>query len=521
MQEAVAGGAWWLNPRVAAIASIAPAVLALFLCAHQLTMHGVLHDVVLRTEGQNLGAAIGITRGALPYSSFPLAQPPGMAVLLLPLAGIDHLIAGSIALPMARIVTVAVTVIDVYLAGLLARPYGVPASLLTGVFTAIYPFEFFSTAGLTVGPYILLFMLAGLNLAFTEGTLATGGRALLAGLLLGYACTIKPWALIPAFVLACCAAVVWHQHRKVLYPIAGGLALGIVVPCLVFFMAAPTSFWRDVVITELPGHGTESAASKLAVVLGLGVPSGLDHPGNLGETIAALIVIVTLLTCLAGFKSSGVYDWFVAFSATGVLAAPLLPGSMSVQYGEFAMPLVALAVAMTVSRLVVFAAAAGSGRRTDLPSGLSAGLGAVLVGCAVVVGALGATSDIDYASGYANSHAIVDVALVHRTVPAGSCAISDNAALLIITNRFNSNLGICPFVVDPAGVAAIAQANPGSVRAAVQWAGWLAASSYLVLERPATDVPLGGGVHFDLKHIFVDVAHNEHTVVYANDSTRS
>ncbi|MGO9911001.1 MAG: hypothetical protein ACLPQS_07560 [Acidimicrobiales bacterium] len=504
MGRAVTSGAWWMSPRAATIAALLPAVLTVFLCAHQLTLHGVLHGVVLTTEAPNIGSAIALTKGALPYSNFPLAQPPGMTIVMLPFAWLGHFVSAGVAIALARFATAAATVVAVFLAGYSARPYGIPASMLAGVFTATFGLEFFSTAGVTVGPWILLFTFLGISFAFQDGEVSDGARMLFAGLLLGFACTIKPWALIPAAVVIGCAAVAWQEKREKLIPAAGGILLGIVVPCLIFFLASPTQFWRDVIVTEFPGHGSTSAGVKFADVLGLSGAPGFHHPAGLATFIVLIAGIAIVVVALGGAASSSSYDWFITITSIAVLLAVLLPGSMSLSYGEFALPFVAIAVAMTVGRLVALVAASWSGKGTDPRSSIASALGVLTAGCAVVVASIAAPADADFAATYANQHGILSVSAIGSTIPDGACALADNPMLLIQAGRFAGNGSTCPVVVDPAGILAIARAFPKSKSAADQWQSWLGIARYLVLTVPPGQIPLSGhlgkyvGAHFTL-----------------------
>jgi hypothetical protein len=481
-----------MSPRAATVASLLPAVLTIFLCAHQLTLHGVLHGVVLQNESPNIGSAIAVTRGALPYDNFPLAQPPGMTIVMLPFAWLSHFVSASVAVALARAATAVATVVSVFLAGYLARPYGIASSLLAGVFAATYPLEFFSTAGATLGPWILLFTLIGIAIAFNEGEVSEGPRLLFAGLFIGFACTIKPWALVPAIVLAGCAVVAWQERREKLLPALGGIFIGIAVPCVIFVLAAPGNFWRDVVLTELPGHGSASAGAKLANVIGLGGAAAIHNAGHLAIALAVIVMIAIGLVAIGGAESASAYDWFVTFTSIAVLLVVFLPGPMSISYGEFALPFVGIAVAMTAGRLVALVAASWSGHGTDPRSSIAAALGVLMAGCAVVVASVAAPADGHLGAAYANRHAIIASRDMQTTIPPGGCAISDNPMLLIQAGRFAADGSTCPVVVDPAGVQAISRANPSSPSASSQWLAWMSLSKFVVLTNPPEDISLSG-----------------------------
>ncbi len=501
MRRTVSSGAWWLNPNAAAVASLVPAIVAVFVCAHQLTLHGVLHGIVIGNESQNLPSSIALTNGAFPYSNFPLAQPPGMLVAMLPFAGLSHGITQSLAMSLARVATAIVTVIAVYFTGFAARFYGVPASLLAGVFAATYPFELFSTAGVTVGPYVLMFTMVGIAFAFKEGRLVEGWRLFVAALFIGFACTIKPWAFIPAVLLVGCALAAWNAKRSHLLPTITGLGVGIVVPCILFLLAAPSRFWHDVVVTELPGNGTMATGQKLATILGLGGAAGYTHAGGLATGVAVVIIAVVLIVAFFGLTTSTTYDWFVTLACVGVIAGAFLPGSMSLQYGEFALPLIAVGVAVTASRMVT-ALATGGRRSSDLPAQLAMAAAVILVGCAAVIVAVAAPADGSYGATYANKHAIIDTGAVTHRIAAGKCTISNNAMMLLASNRFYEDGASCPVTADPEGLIAINRGHGGRAATVSQWISWAADARYVVLVRPTGNVPLEGRLNRYLRQNF-------------------
>lgn len=515
MRRTMSSGAWWLSPVAAAIASLAPAVLAVFLCAHQLTLHGVLHGVVVGNESPNLASAFALGRGVLPYSSFALAQPPGMTILMLPFAFLSHVVAQSLAMSLARAATAITTVVAVYLAGFTVRYYGVPASLLAGVFAAVYPLGLFSTAGVTSGPYVLAFTLLGLSVAFSEGRLAEGRRMLVACLFLGYACTIKPWALLPALVVVACAASSAAERRSQLARAAAGVGIGIVVPSVVFLLDAPGAFWHDVVTSELPGHGTMTAGAKLSEVLGLRGAAGIAHPDGLAVSLAVIVMAAIALVAFAGIRHSSTYDWCITAVSIGVVAACFLPGAMSLQYGEFAFPLVGIGVAATVSRLLAIFATSGTGTRSDMTATLARAFAVLLVACAVVVAAVTAPADGGYGARYADSHAIVDTGALTAGIPAAACAVSNNEMVLIAANRFAPDAAACSPAVDPEGLAAVNGSSPaGTARTSEQWLAWLRPAQYVVVASPGATMPASGSVFTYLHADFAAVAASARVVVF-------
>jgi hypothetical protein len=265
---------WWASPQAAGVLALVPTVLAIFLIAHELTLHDVVGGVTLQQAGVNFASSLALSKGQLPYDNFVLTQPPGMSILLLPFAWVAHTDAGS-AVTAARALTAFVAVIDVFLVAFSARLHGIASTFVAGVVFAMFPYAFSATASVMFEPYLLLFCLLAFHAAFTQGQLARGGRLVLAGALVGFAVAIKPWAILPAIVLVVCAAFYW---REAILRVLGGLVLGIVVPCITFFLAAPHAFVRDVVNAELSTGSSQASSgltTRIAEILGVGAPLGI------------------------------------------------------------------------------------------------------------------------------------------------------------------------------------------------------------------------------------------------------
>src|SRR5579871_3010173 len=94
MRKREEAGVWWASPHAAAIAAFIPAVMSIFVIIHQLTLSNVINGASLPGAGTNFSSAMALAGGQLPYNtyptSFPLTQPPGMTLILLPFAFIAH-----------------------------------------------------------------------------------------------------------------------------------------------------------------------------------------------------------------------------------------------------------------------------------------------------------------------------------------------------------------------------------------------------------------------------------------------
>ncbi len=463
---------------MAGFLALMPTVLGVFLIIHELTLHDVLGGLTLPPGGVNLASAVALSKGQLPYDNFVLTQPPGMSILLLPFAWAAHN-SGGPALDAARGLTALVSVIDVFLVAFTARLHGIASTFIAGVLFATFPSAFYATSTVTLEPFLVLFCLLAYQAAFTQGQLATGGRLILAGALIGFAVTIKPWALVPVVVLFVCAAVNW---REALARVVGGVVLGIGVPCITFFLAAPSAFIRDVVTAELSagpaGHGASSGlAARIAQSLGLGPPLGLTHPNQLAVGIGVLLAVLILAAALSRASTSTMLDWALLATVIGLAAIALVPHQLPAAYPYFLAAFGAILIGNSMGTLIslVSAANVGSG---DVSSTIAAGITLVCVAAMIAVVSVGVPKETDFWRSFFLVNGSNPTAAIEAAVPKGACVVSNNPEALILADRFGSLPSGCPYVVDPAGIDLVAGTSTADT---TQWLQLLGEARYLVI----------------------------------------
>jgi hypothetical protein len=472
------GGVWWANPYVAGILAIVPTVLGIFLVIHELTLHDVLGGVTLQQGGVNFASSVALSNGQLPYENFVLTQPPGMSILLLPFAWGAHS-GGSAALDAARGLTAVVSVLDVFLVGLMARFHGTASTLIAGVLFATFPNAFYATSSVTLEPYLLLFCLLAFQAAFRQGQLATGGRLILAGVLIGFAVTIKPWAIIPAIVILVCSAFAW---REAIARVLGGLVIGIGVPCIIFFLASPSAFVRDVVSAELnrgaTGHGASSGfGTRVAEILGLGSPLGLTHPNQLALAIGAVIVVLVAVATIGRLSSATPLDWALLATVVGLAAIALVPESLPPAFTWFLAAFGAIVLGNAVGSLLSLISSISVGAR-DTSSTIAGGMTIVCAAAMVAVVSVGVPKETDYWRSYFLLNGSNPTAAIDAVVPRGACVVSNNPEALVLADRFASLPTGCPYVVDPDGIQRVAQTS-NAVN--VDWEQLLGEARYVVI----------------------------------------
>jgi hypothetical protein len=199
--------AYWLSPAGLVIggATLLALLIRGFLLSrpHFLNSGGVEYD-----DGVYLGEAIRLLHGDLPYGDYALIQPPGIMLVVLPEAIVARLASTMDGLVLARVATVAASAACVALVGNLVRHRGTRVTLVTCGLLAIYPADIMAARTLLLEPWMNLCVLLAATAAFRAGRLAGPRRLAVAGLILGFAVSIKFWAGVPAAMLlaACCIA---------------------------------------------------------------------------------------------------------------------------------------------------------------------------------------------------------------------------------------------------------------------------------------------------------------------------
>jgi len=459
---------------IAAIASIALGV-QLFALLHP----GYLRGVTEYDDAVYIGAATRMVHGALPYRDFALVTPPGVPLLMIPVALIGRITGVRDALQIARLVTVLVTAANVVLLGTLLRHRKLATIAVACGSLAAYPSTVVTGHTLMLEPYLVLFCLVG-ALAVFDGDQIAGSRGLMiGGLAFGFAATIKIWAILPliAVILVCLPLL-----RRRLVPLVVGSVAGLVLPCVPFLIAAPSAFVRDVVLVQL--ERTEPHRVPMTVRLGwLTGISGTTLHFTSDEIygIAILIVIGVAVVFVSAGPALTPLELFATSSVAMVTASLLWPGAFYYHYAAFLGPFLALLLGLTAARMA-------SAARRLTPAVVVAALAAVAI--ANWDGATLAARE---------THAPADdpAATIDAVVPVGACVLTDTTALLVNANRFDLPSRSCPDVVDPLAVTFILNhgRRPGATLADTSptvrtWLAYLSHADFLILsDSPAIRLP--------------------------------
>jgi hypothetical protein len=449
--------AYWLAPP--GLAMLAGTLLALAIRLYTLTRPGYLTGVTEYDDGVYLGGAIRLLQGSLPYHDFAFVQPPGILLLMAPVAVLAKIGATTHAMAAARLLTVLASTACVPLAGSLVRYRGVLVTLVTCGLLAIYPDDIATAHTLILEPWLNLFCLLGVCIAFRRGRLASSRRLLWAGVAIGFAGTVKYWAALPAVLLLAVCLLTgngWTGRVRRAGTYTLGVIAGFVLPVLPFFAFAPAAFVRSTLFDQAARAGSYVPVSlRLAHLTGLidvldggghfsltsGAHSLLAGSGAAATSNASvgwLPYVVALLG--AGVLAIGYLwepgrpsplEWYVLATAVATVAAVLGYSAFFYHYPAFAAPWLALSAGCAVGALASGFAGRPQVRRA-------------IIGCCAVAVLAVAAFQASELSGLRATSVYPDRALI----PAGSCVVSDQISLAIAANRFTAARPGCPDVLD-------------------------------------------------------------------------
>jgi alpha-1,2-mannosyltransferase len=487
---AAPGPGWWANPRIAIVAAVAAGLLALGMCVHQLSLPGVLHGIDEYDDGFYLGTVMRLVHGTLPYKDFVYPQPPGLPLLLFPMGILGRIVGTRSLMADVRILTALVAATNAGLAAFLLRRRGIVPALVAGVLLALYPLAVTADKTLMLEPYLVLFCLIGACIMFKGDDIASGRRLVFAGLALGFACTLKLWAVLPiAVAIACCLP----QWRRQVRPLAIGIVVGAAVPALPFFLLAPSDFVHDLVGIQFLRHQAPdptSVADRLMYVTGISGLPGVHATHGLAVTIALVFAALVVIGFAVPIRRTKL-DWFALGTAILAVAAMFISPDFHFHYTYFAAAFVPLLVAVSVDRVARFVGSKlARGQRPQSMIRSLAAAAAIVVIVVSSVWAIGQETHFDRID--PGIITVGDVSpLVAAHIPKGACTVTDEAALTIIINRFVPDRSGCPAVVDTFSTWISYDPNvlppssgPYAPSLVGAWQSWLGAADYAVFSQP-------------------------------------
>ncbi len=449
--------AYWLSPVGLVIAAATGLALALrlFMLSRPLFLTGVTEY----DDGVYLGGAIHLISGQLPYHGFAFVQPPGMLLLMAPVAVIAKVSTATHAMAATRLLTVFASTACVPLVGYLVRYRGVFVTVVSCGILAVYPDDITTAHTLILEPWMNLLLLIGVCVAFRRGRLTSPQRLFWAGVVIGFAGAVKYWAVLPALALLVVCLVTPTPAAPVRRRRTWGYALGVVagfaVPVLPFVAAGPGLYLRSTLLDQASRAGTEVPTSmRLAHITGLidilngrgqiTLHSGthsLFASGGVASTatasagwapfiLAGVIAAVLALGYLWRPRRVSPLEWFALASCLSAVAAVLAYSAFFYHYSDFVAPWLALSVGCAAGTLCR-AFSDRPGMRRSL----------IAVAAVLILGLAGFQAR--ELSGLHTTSIYPDKAVI----PAGSCVVTDEASLTLAANRFSTQPS-CPDVLD-------------------------------------------------------------------------
>ena len=321
-------GRWWIFERFkfSDTQSIVLGVclLSLALSLWQLTQPGYID---FYDSGVYFAASFHLISGALPYRDFNFVQPPGIVLLLSPVALIGRIFGTHDGFIVGRVFSAVVTALNTSLLALLVRHRGRSAMVIAGGGLALLPVASFVSSGLRLEPYLIFFVLAASLMVFPchAGGNASTLRLVLGGLLFGVAGAVKLWAFFPFIALV---IYLVPRFRTRVLAFVGAAATGFVVLCLPFFLAAPKNFVSEVFTQQLGRKA--NVTNDGGIIFRLKAMTGFIDtslaPTSREVVIAfgALLVIVVLAYARRLKREAADLYFLVAavISITGLLVGP-------------------------------------------------------------------------------------------------------------------------------------------------------------------------------------------------------
>jgi Glycosyltransferase family 87 len=422
---------------------IVATLAGLALRLYQLSRPGYLYGITEYDDGTDFGSAVRLVHGVLPYRDFIMVQPPGITLLMAPVALATKAAGTVTGMAAGRVLTALASAAAVPLAGLLTRHRGLVAVTVACGIVAVYPDGLVAALTVLLEPWLVLFCLLGALAVFDGDRPASGRRLVWGGLAFGFAGAVKVWAILPVLVILALTARRPRQAAR----FGAGVAAGFLVPVLPFALLAPVTFYRSVVVAQL----VRSDLVRVPLAFRLQHMLGLTHAPQLATPAlvaigAAVIVIIAGLVVLGmrlTHQAPPALDLFATVTFALAVVAFLLPADFYSHYPAFLAPFLALAIALPLSRVLRALPAAGP-RAAQL----------VRRGAAVL--AVATLTTLAVLQGFAESNMAAaipatEISAAGRMIPPGACVFTDQVSYTIAINRFTSDVPGCSPMVDGVG----------------------------------------------------------------------
>lgn len=373
--------------------------------------------------------------GLLPYADVVFLHPPGILVLLAPLAALAPSLGDPGALGMARIVWAVLGSLNTGMIALLLRRFGAAAVLLGGGYYALVGIAGEHTVMLEA--VLNLGLLCGLVLLSSR---RAAPRTLLAGVALGLALACKYWAIIDVVLLALLSTARRGGRGLLRFGLGVAVTAGAIAGPL--FVLAPAQMWDQTVVTQLsrPQDAAMPLADRAMSFNPLSTVSFASAPAVQGFMLVLLVALlavglVPLVRAVRQGRRPSEWEdevWWGIIAATHltVLAAS---GVFYYHYAAWGAAPLSLVLGAAVGRWW----SRGGVRPRQRP---------VLLGCVAVAVILALVLPLRKIPEFADLSPLRDWAQTR------TCVWADTGVMVAIDTTSRNLLHGCPFDADPYGV---------------------------------------------------------------------
>ena len=256
-------------------------------------------------DGVYFGASINLVHGIIPYKDFALVQPPLITILLAPFAVLASAVGTKDAMELARVFTDLISLVNVVLVALILRKRSAFRQTLGTAIMALSSSTLQASQTILIEPYLVTFCLVAVLVIF-EGEELTSSKTRIfsAGVIFGLAGATKTWAIFPVLVM------LYLLHRKgggLWWRMLLGTSIGFALTVLPFFIYAPTSFVKQVIIAQAlrPQDGVDRLV-RMAMLTGIpGISQLAKSNPTLGWTLVAVIYLSAILILYRSLRRTG------------------------------------------------------------------------------------------------------------------------------------------------------------------------------------------------------------------------
>lgn len=461
-------------------------LLTLGICLWELSVSRVLS---WSDSGMYFASSLRLVNGSIPYRDFFFVQPPGITILMSPVAALSKAIGSHNGYTVVRALSGVATAANAGLIAWLVRSRGRITMAIAGVGLALFPLSALVSSSLKLEPFYTFFVLLGavivLSSSDKERPIPTK-VLVIGGVLFGFAGLIKLWAIFPFVALVICLL---PRHRQRVLTLIGSAAASFTLFALPFFIMAPRNFISQVFIDQLGRGG--NASNDSGALWRLVEMTGFSQTKFMPSHFQAVMVFATLgILALAAFlvrERRSTTEMFVTLAVITTTFALMIAPENYAYYGYFTAPYLFAFMAICLSRLTRFVRGVSSLKPLSQSMKRFTTVAMSLLSVLLVAGGVLWSTTLYSATVFVWGLSDSILTPITKEIPVGSCVIFDQAFYGVMTNRLTSTDPTCPQIVDPNDMR-MAWNNQAKQPSSftTQWEGYFSKASYVVLSSPSS-----------------------------------